>query len=139
MEYIEKKQTGQTGLENNNYVRKQRLELRVSPDEYLKLEKLAIGIGYKTLASYVRETALEGPPLQGTKKLKFLERKKLISDFGRVGSNINQGLKIINQYLAANKTVDPEVLKAKFEEANFVEMKEDLKLIKQQLVKLSKK
>ena len=98
MKYVEKIQTGQTGLEPNNLVRNQRLEMRVSPKEYSKIESLAKNNGYKTLAHYVRETALEGPQLQGTKKSRLLEYKKNMLNLSRIGTNINQGIKVLNQF-----------------------------------------
>ena len=138
MEYIEKIKSGRTGAEINNLVRNQRLEMRVSPEEYLKIEKFAISNGYNTLALYVRETALEGPPLQGTKKLKALEYKKTILNLSRIGSNINQGVKALNQFFVENKNPEQQAIIAKLNEIDFLEMKEELKLIRQSLIKKSK-
>lgn len=139
MEYVEKIKSGRTGPEINNLVRNQRLEMRVSPEEYLKIENFASNNGYKTLAHYVRETALAGPPLQGTKKSKLLEYKKNMLNLSRIGTNINQGLKALNQFFVENKNPEAKALIAKLNELNFLEMKEELKLIRQSLVKKSKK
>lgn len=138
MEHIEKIKNGRTGPEINNLVRNQRLEMRVSPEEYLKIENFAINNGYKTLAHYVRENALAGPPLQGTKKSKLLDHKKNMLNLSRIGTNINQGLKALNQFFVGNKNPEAIAVIAKLNELNFLEMKEELKLIRQALVKKSK-
>jgi hypothetical protein len=96
MEYIEKIKAGRTGPEINTLIRNQRIELRASPEEYDLITNHALKSKYGTLAAYVRETALEGPPLQGTKKTRLADRKKLIRELGNMGSNLNQLTKTLN-------------------------------------------
>ena len=137
MERIKKIKNGRSGPDNNDLIRNQRIELRASPEEYEQIEKFALGGSYNTLASYVRETALEGLPIQGTKKTRLLERKALISQLGNMGSNINQLTKNLNKYVltAIVKGVDPNELMAMLIQSNLLEMKEDLAAIKKALVK----
>lgn len=137
MERIKKIKNGRSGPDNNDLIRNQRIELRASPEEYEQIEKFALAGSYNTLASYVRETALEGLPLQGTKKTRLLERKALISQLGNMGSNINQLTKNLNKYVltAIVKGVDPNELMAMLIQSNLLEMKEDLAAIKKALVK----
>lgn len=137
MERIKKIKSGRVGPEVNNLVRNQRLEISATPDEYEKLESFAIKSGYNTLASYVRETALEGPPIQGTKKTRLLERNKLITQLGNIGSNINQLSKNLNKYVikAIVKDVDPNELIAMLMQSNLLQMKNDIEEIKKALVR----
>lgn len=137
MERIKKIKNGRSGPDNNNLIRNQRIELRASPEEYEQIEKFALASSYNTLASYVRETALEGLPLQGTKKTRLMERKKLISEFGKVGANINQLSKNLNQYVltAIVKGVDPNEMVAMLMQSNLLEMKNDLAAIKKAILR----
>ncbi len=137
MEKILKIKNGRSGPDNNLLIRNQRVELRASPDEYDKLESFAIKAGYNTMASYVRDTALEGLPIQGTKKTRLLEAKKLRSDLGRVGSNINQIAKTFNQYVIKSivKDVDSEQLIEFLIQADIAQIKADLADIKKALLK----
>ena len=139
MERRTKIKNGRSGPEVNTLIRNQRVELSASPDEYEKLEAFAEKAGYNTLASYVREVALEGPPLQGTKKLKALEYKRTMLNLSRIGTNINQGIKALNQFFVENKNPEQQAIIAKLNEIDFLEIKEELKLIRQSLVKKSKK
>lgn len=137
MEKIIKIKSGRSGPDNNFLIRNQRIELRASPDEYEKIEGFALQAGYNTMASYVRETALEGLPLQGTKKTRLLERKKLITQLGNIGSNINQLSKNLNKYVikAIVKDVDPNELLAMLMQSNLLQMKNDIEEIKKALVR----
>lgn len=139
MEYVEKKQTGQTGFEINKFRRNQRIEFQATPDEYDLLTDFALKARYGTLAAYVRETALEGIPLQGTKKTRLAERKILIRDLGNIGSNINQIAKTLNHYVLTQivDKHDPQHILAIMMESNIQKMKEDLATIRKVL--LSKK
>ena len=137
MERIKKIKNGRSGPDNNDLIRNQRIELRASPEEYEQIEKFALASSYNTLASYVRETALEGLPIQGTKKTRLMERKKLISEFGKVGANINQLSKNLNQYVltAIVKGVDPNEMVAMLMQSNLLEMKNDLAAIKKAILR----
>lgn len=137
MERIKKIKNGRSGPDNNNLIRNQRIELRASPEEYEKIEKFALASSYNTLASYVRETALEGLPLQGTKKTRALERKKLRGEFGKVGSNINQITKALNQYVLKSivKGVDANELLAILVQSNLEQIKSDLEIIKKSMLR----
>ncbi|WP_047534540.1 plasmid mobilization protein [Methylotenera sp. N17] len=137
MESIEKVRTGRTGFEVNRLIRNQRIEIQASPTEYEILENLTIKNNYNSIASYIREVALEGPPLQGTKKTRTLERKKLSSDLGRVGSNINQIAKTINQHILKSivRGVDPNELIALLLQSDIAQIKSDLADIKKALLK----
>lgn len=137
MESIEKVRTGRTGFEVNKLIRNQRIEIQASPTEYEILENLTIKNNYNSIASYIREVALEGPPLQGTKKTRTLERKKLSSDLGRVGSNINQIAKTINQHILKSivRGVDPNELIALLLQSDIAQIKSDLADIKKALLK----
>ena len=140
MEYVEKKQTGQTGYEINKFRRNQRVEFQATPDEYDLLTDFALKARYGTLAAYVRETALEGIPLQGTKKTRLAERKKLIRDLGNIGSNINQIAKTLNHYVLTQivDKHDPQHILALMMESNIQEMKEDLAAIRKVLLNKKK-
>lgn len=137
MERIKKIKSGRVGPEVNNLVRNQRLEISATPDEYEKLESFAIKSGYNTLASYVRETALEGLPIQGTKKTRTLERKNLKREFSKIGININQIAKTLNQHVLKSivKGVDANELLAILVKSNLEQIKNDLDLIKKSLLK----
>lgn len=138
MEKIIKIKNGRSGPDNNLLIRNQRVELRASPEEYEKIEDFALQAGYNTMASYVRETALEGLPLQGTKKTRALEKRKLRSDLGKAGSNINQIAKTLNQYVLKSivKGVDANELLALLLKSNLEQIKNDLDLIKKSLVRV---
>lgn len=137
MERIEKIKNGRLGPDNNILIRNQRVEISASPDEYLKIEEYALKAGYNTLASYIRDTALEGLPLQGTKKTRELEKKKIRSDLGKAGSNINQIAKTLNQYVIKSivKGVDANELLTILIQSNLEQIKNDLDLIKKSLVR----
>lgn len=137
MEKIKKIKNGRSGPDNNDLIRNQRIELRASPEEYEKLESFAIKTGYNTLASYVRDTALEGIPLQGTKKTRHIAKQILTSDLGRVGSNINQIAKTLNQYVIKSivKGVDSNELIALLMQSDIAQIKADLADIKKVLLK----
>lgn len=138
MEYITKIKSGRTGAETNTLIRNQRIELRASPEEYFAIESFAIQNGYKTLAHYVRETAVEGPPFQGTKKSRLKEYKKNLVNLNMIGSNLNQAVRILNQNVLKKLDNEPMELLAQFQMANLVEMKEQIKILKKSLVKYSK-
>jgi len=137
MERIKKIKSGRVGPEVNNLVRNQRLEISATPDEYEKLESFALKAGYNTLASYVRETALEGPPIQGTKKTRVLEKKNLRKDFSKIGINLNQIARTLNQHVLKSivKGVDANELLAILVKSNLEQIKNDLDLIKKSLLK----
>ena len=136
MEYVEKKQTGQTGFEINKFRRNQRIEFQATPDEYDLLTDFALKARYGTLAAYVRETALEGIPIQGTKKTRLAERKKLIRELGNIGNSINQIAKTLNYYVLTQivDKQDPQHILALMMESNVQEMKEDLAAIRKVLL-----
>lgn len=140
MEYVEKKQTGQTGFELNKFRRNQRVEFQATPDEYDLLTDFAMKARYGTLAAYVRETALEGIPIKGTKKTRLAERKKLIQQFGNVGSNLNQLTKILNHYVLTNivDKHDPNYILATLVDSNLQEIKEELSNIRKALLNKKK-
>jgi hypothetical protein len=137
MERIKKIKSGRLGPDGKNLIRNQRIELSASPDEYEQLENFALQSGYNTLASYVRETALEGLPIQGTKKTRLIERRSLITQLGNIGSNINQLSKNLNKYVvkAIVKDVDPNELIAMLMQSNLLQMKNDIDVIKKALVR----
>lgn len=140
MEYVEKIQTGQTGFEINKFRRNQRIEFQATPDEYDLLTDFALKARYGTLAAYVRETALEGIPIQGTKKTRLAERKILIRDLGNIGSNINQIAKTLNYYVLTQivDKHDPQHILALMMASNVQEMKEDLAAIRKVLLNKKK-
>lgn len=137
MERIKKIKSGRLGPDGKNLIRNQRIELSASPDEYEKLENFALKAGYNTLASYIRDTALEGLPIQGTKKTRAAEKRKLRSDLGKVGININQIAKTLNQYVLKSivKGVDANELLAILIKSNLEQIKSDLDLIKKSLLR----
>lgn len=140
MEYIEKIKAGRTGPEINTLIRNQRIELRASPEEYDLITNHALKGKYGTLAAYVRETALEGIPIQGTKKTRLAERKILIRDLGNIGSNINQIAKTLNYYVLTQivDKHDPQHILALMMASNVQEMKEDLAAIRKVLLNKKK-
>lgn len=140
MEYVEKIQTGQTGFEINKFRRNQRIEFQATPDEYDLLTDFALKARYGTLAAYVRETALEGIPIQGTKKTRLAERKKLIRELGNIGNSINQIAKTLNYYVLTQivDKQDPQHILALMMESNVQEMKEDLAAIRKVLLNKKK-
>lgn len=140
MEYVEKKQTGQTGFEVNKLRRNQRIEFQATPDEYDLLTEFAMNARYGTLAAYVRETALEGIPIQGTKKTRLADRKRLIRDLGNIGSNINQIAKTLNHYVLTQivEKHDPQHVLAILMESNLQEIKEELSTIRKVLLNKKK-
>lgn len=140
MEYIEKIKSGRTGPEVNTLIRNQRIELRASPEEYDLITNHASNSKYGTLAAYVRETALEGIPIQGTKKTRLADRKKLIRDLGNIGSNINQITKTLNHYVLTNivEKHDPQHILAILMQSNLQEIKEELSGIRKALLNKKK-
>lgn len=137
MEHIEKIKSGRTGPEVNTLIRNQRIELRASPEEYDLITNHALNAKYGTLAAYVRETAIAGIPIQGTKKTRLAERKKLIKDLGNIGSNINQISKTLHRYVLTNivEEHDPQHILAILVNSNIQDLKEDLSAVRKALLK----
>lgn len=91
-----KNKHGQSGADGNHYLRIKRVEIRVCIHEYSLLEKNAIDSGYRNVAQYLREAGLERKDLTSPFAKKS-EKNKWLYEINRIGNNINQIAKKLNQ------------------------------------------
>lgn len=93
-----KKRTGQTGHEPNTQRRTHLFKVFLTEEEYQQLEKEALASGASSLAKYARQVLFSD---NHTKQQKAdFERQKhleLLAAMNRIGNNINQIAKALNQ------------------------------------------
>lgn len=105
MESRIKLKNGQAGPDGNTFLRDKRIEIRVCQQEYEKLEKYALEAGYLNVAQYLRESGLTRKQITSP-STKQKERNQWLYEINRIGNNINQIAKKLNQ----NKAPDEEML-----------------------------
>ena len=92
-----KKKSGQSGsADSHPYLRDERMEFRVSPQEKERIEKHRAAMGFGTIAQYVRAQALT----QGSAQSTSAQHKALMAcayQFNKLGNNLNQIARHLNQ------------------------------------------
>ena len=106
-EPIKKKRPGQSGnADNSEFVRQDRIEVRVNHDEKKRIAQLALEKEFETVAQYVRCQAMkpgtENPNAQRQAQYACMHQ------LNRMGTNINQ----IARHLNSGGKPDDEILKA---------------------------
>lgn len=105
MENIIKQKNGQAGPDGNSLLRTRRIELRVSPTEYVEICLLATSNGFNSVAQYVREHALT-PASSESSSSRYKAVLAATWELNKIGVNINQ----ISHHLNAGHTPDEEML-----------------------------
>ena len=92
-----KQKAGQSGSgDSHPFLREERLEIRVSPQEKHRIEELKATAGFGTVAQYVRAQALT----QGKAQSTTAQHKALMAcayQFNKMGNNLNQIARHLNQ------------------------------------------
>jgi len=96
MESRIKLKNGQAGPDGNSYLRDKRVEIRVCQQEYEKLEKHALEAGYLNVAQYLRESGLTRKQITSP-STKQKEKNQWLYEINRIGNNINQIARQLNQ------------------------------------------
>lgn len=96
---------GQSGSDGNHFLRTKRVEIRVCANEYSNLENNAVEAGYRNVAQYLREAGLERKELTSP-LARRAEKNKWLYEINRIGNNINQIAKKLNQ----GNSLDDDVL-----------------------------
>jgi CII-binding regulator of phage lambda lysogenization HflD len=105
IEHVLKLKNGQTGPDGNRYLRSKRVEVRFCQQEYQLIEKHALASGYSNIAQYLRESGLTTKNITSpTARQK--DKNKWLYEINRIGNNINQIARQLNQ----GQAVDDEVL-----------------------------
>lgn len=99
MQTRQKQKPGRTGPEQNNLLRTQRIQFRVTPEEYDVIVNLTSQSGYRAIAYYVRDKALSSSPTAKAEKQTY---KKFLNDLARMGNNLNQIARHLNQHQTMN-------------------------------------
>lgn len=105
MENIIKQKNGQAGPDGNSLLRTRRIELRVSPTEYVEICLLATSNGFNSVAQYVREHALT-PASSDSASSRHKAVLAATWELNKIGVNINQ----ISHHLNAGHAPDEEML-----------------------------
>lgn len=105
MESRVKLKNGQAGPDGNSFLRDKRVEIRVCQQEYEKLEKHALEAGYLNVAQYLRESGLTRKQITSP-STKQKEKNQWLYEINRIGNNINQIARHLNQ----GKIPDEEML-----------------------------
>lgn len=92
-----KKKAGQSGSgDSHPYLREERIEIRVSPQEKKRIEQHRATMGFGTIAQYVRAQAVT----QGRAQSLSAQHKALMAcayQFNKMGNNLNQIARHLNQ------------------------------------------
>ncbi len=104
-EVIRKRTNGQAGPDGNSYLRNQRVELRVCPQEHDTLCEMASKAGFHSLAQYVRESALSRGNLESP-TTRHKAHTAVLYALNRIGNNLNQVARKVNQ----GHPLDDEIL-----------------------------
>jgi hypothetical protein len=105
MESRVKLKNGQAGPDGNSFLRNKRVEIRVCQQEYEKLENHAIEAGYLNVAQYLRESGLTRKQITSP-STKQKEKNKWLYEINRIGNNVNQIARRLNQ----GEVLDEEML-----------------------------
>lgn len=93
-----KKRTGQTGYEPNTQKRTHLFKVFLSEEEYQQLEKEALGSGASSLAKYARHILFsDNHAKQQAIQLDKQKHLELLAAMNRIGNNINQIARALNQ------------------------------------------
>lgn len=95
MEKREKVSTGQSGADQNQYVRTKTIKFLCTEEEQNQIAELAHQMGYKTVAQYVREKALANLEQDHPKAVRNA-LYKCFTALNRIGNNINQIARLLN-------------------------------------------
>src|SRR5579864_8832515 len=110
MEFRKKLSAGQSGDDGQIYFRNKRFEIRITEDEYNKIEKMALKSGENSMASFARSLLLSGGLSdKKSKKNEKIDRLKCLGELGKIGNNVNQIAKNLNQHTALSIGVFEEV------------------------------
>lgn len=103
-EPVLKKAAGQSGDDGNRQLRTQRIEIRVSPDEWRLVNEHAKTKGYANTAQFVRQQAVSGG---GAENPNGARRALLDCQYqlNRLGNNVNQ----IARHLHLGRSPDEEI------------------------------
>lgn len=94
-----KKRTGQTGYEPNTHKRTHLFKVFLSEEEYQQLEKEALASGSSTLAKYARQILFsDNHAKQQAIQLDKQKHLELLAAMNRIGNNINQIARALNQH-----------------------------------------
>ena len=104
-EVIRKRSNGQAGPDGNSYLRTQRVELRVCPQEHDTLCEMASKAGFHSLAQYVRESALSRGNVESP-TTRHKAHTAVLYALNRIGKNLNQVARKANQ----GQPLDDEIL-----------------------------
>ena len=104
-EVVRKRSNGQAGPDGNSYLRTQRVELRVCPQEHDTLCELASKAGFHSLAQYVRESALSRGNVESP-TTRHKAHTAVLYALNRIGNNLNQVARKVNQ----GQPLDDEIL-----------------------------
>lgn len=96
MESRIKLKNGQAGPDGNSFLRDKRVEIRVCQQEYEMLEKHALEAGYLNVAQYLRESGLTRKQITSP-STKQKEKNQWLYEINRIGNNINQIARQLNQ------------------------------------------
>lgn len=98
----EKLSAGQSGADNSQFVRTRTIKFYCTDEEQLQIAQLTQQLGYKTIAQYVRETALANHEQDHPKAIKNALLKCLTA-LNRMGNNINQIARVLNYDIEADR------------------------------------
>lgn len=105
MDEITKKKNGQSGADGNAFLRTKRIEIRLAPYEFRKVEEAAQASGFSNLAQYLRETGLATRQIDSP-STRHKEKSRWLYELNRIGNNINQ----IARRLNGGQQPDDEIL-----------------------------
>lgn len=100
MQKLQKQKPGRTGQEQNTLLRTQRIQFRVTTEEYAAISNLTAKSGYSAIAYYVRDKALSSASTAKAEKQAY---KKFLNDLARMGNNLNQIARQLNQRQPINR------------------------------------
>jgi gamma-glutamylcysteine synthetase len=99
MNIEKKKRTGQTGYESNNLKRTHLFKIWLSQEEYQKLEREALNAGASSLAMHARQVLFSGSKARAEiAKVEQKNHLQLLASLNRIGNNINQIARSLNQH-----------------------------------------
>lgn len=98
----EKISAGQSGADDNQYVRTKTVKFLCTEEEHQQIFELAKEMGYKTVAQYVRERALANPDNDQPKAVRNA-LYKCFTALNRMGNNMNQIARVLNFGIEADR------------------------------------
>ncbi len=103
MEKRKKKSAGQSGADNNEFLRNKTVRFLCSTEEHEKIKKLAGESGHTIIAQFAREQALAEPGKQTKATLNAL--RKCQFELNRIGTNINEIAKVLNYGFEVDRAI----------------------------------